>query len=409
VEIDGDTISLTASAGAFDGVDQFAFFVDLVDFDAPPPSFDVTDYIPVNFPDLPSLEIDLSEASLADPARDVIFEAFHYPDILDASVLTCPVFAALGDQFDLLAFYTDFRIDTQEAGAGFSGPQTCSNRLRGFQQLVAIDTRIAAPAGVYWNDRPFENYKLQVDLLAHELGHSWITGSEAIVEGNHVDLGDGNHWLEGLHAPSPFPITDPREHSPMDGRYFTDNDDGTFTSETYAFDSAETVAFRPAPAYSYLDLYLMGLLPPDGVPDFFLIQNLAFIGPDSSNNNKAVWSGDRLDVTIEDVIAANGPRLPSFENSQKDFNLGIIGIVLPGAAPSPMLLERMAGIRAAFTDYWAQATGGVSSLIDPLAPQTVLVANFVNGNDSALNSRVYLFNPSQIAGGVAVRVFTLPP
>ncbi len=39
---------------------------------------------------------------------------------------------------------------------------------------------------------------------------------------------------------------------------------------------------------------------------------------------------------------------------------------------------------------------------------TVLVANFMNGNDAALNSRVYLFNPSQSSGEVTVRVFTLP-
>jgi len=41
-------------------------------------------------------------------------------------------------------------------------------------------------------------------------------------------------------------------------------------------------------------------------------------------------------------------------------------------------------------------------------PETVLVANFMNGNDAALNSRVYLFNPSQSSGEVTVRVFTLP-
>ena len=39
---------------------------------------------------------------------------------------------------------------------------------------------------------------------------------------------------------------------------------------------------------------------------------------------------------------------------------------------------------------------------------TVLVANFVSGNNLAFNSRVYLFNPSQSAGNVTVRVFTLP-
>ena len=39
---------------------------------------------------------------------------------------------------------------------------------------------------------------------------------------------------------------------------------------------------------------------------------------------------------------------------------------------------------------------------------TVLVANFTNGNNDAFNSRVYLWNPSQSAGNVTVRVFTLP-
>ena len=40
--------------------------------------------------------------------------------------------------------------------------------------------------------------------------------------------------------------------------------------------------------------------------------------------------------------------------------------------------------------------------------ETVLVANFMNGNNAVLNSRVYLWNPSTSAGDVTVRVFTLP-
>jgi hypothetical protein len=39
---------------------------------------------------------------------------------------------------------------------------------------------------------------------------------------------------------------------------------------------------------------------------------------------------------------------------------------------------------------------------------TVLVANFVNGNNAAFHSRVYLWNPSTIPGNVSVRVFSLP-
>ena len=45
----------------------------------------------------------------------------------------------------------------------------------------------------------------------------------------------------------------------------------------------------------------------------------------------------------------------------------------------------------------------------PGASPTVLVANFMNGNTDFLKSRVYLWNPSNSAGEVEVRVFTLPP
>jgi hypothetical protein len=42
------------------------------------------------------------------------------------------------------------------------------------------------------------------------------------------------------------------------------------------------------------------------------------------------------------------------------------------------------------------------------ANTTVLVANFMNGNDAIFNSRVYLWNPSTNAANVTARLFTLP-
>ncbi len=53
----------------------------------------------------------------------------------------------------------------------------------------------------------------------------------------------------------------------------------------------------------------------------------------------------------------------------------------------------------------------VAILMMPLAygqNETILVANFMNGNNAFLNSRVYLFNSSDIAGDITVRVFRLP-
>jgi len=58
----------------------------------------------------------------------------------------------------------------------------------------------------------------------------------------------------------------------------------------------------------------------------------------------------------------------------------------------------------AFGTYPLQEIPSASSSGSP----TVLVANFMNGNNDAFNSRVYLWNPSTSAGQVNVRVFTLP-
>ena len=67
------------------------------------------------------------------------------------------------------------------------------------------------------------------------------------------------------------------------------------------------------------------------------------------------------------------------------------------------------GAAQVFSSSFAFGTYPLQSI--PSAPSigpTVLAANFMNGNNSAFNARVYLFNPSNNAGDITVRVFTLP-
>ncbi len=40
--------------------------------------------------------------------------------------------------------------------------------------------------------------------------------------------------------------------------------------------------------------------------------------------------------------------------------------------------------------------------------ETILIANFTNGNNAFLNSRVYLWNPSESDGSLTARAYTLP-
>ncbi|MGH9530409.1 MAG: hypothetical protein ACRD2S_10890, partial [Terriglobales bacterium] len=118
--------------------------------------------------------------------------------------------------------------------------------------------------------------------------------------------------------------------------------------------------YVPATGYSYLDLYLMGLIAPAEVPDFFILKNLVPDGKDA--NGHPVFKADRTKVTIQDVIASEGPRLPDVEHSQRRFNTGMVVVVEHGKKPSRELIERVNGIREQWMYYWAVTTGHRASM-----------------------------------------------
>ena len=85
----------------------------------------------------------------------------------------------------------------------------------------------------------------------------------------------------------------------MGGSVWQDNFDGTFAQ-------LDDDYYVPATSYSYLDLYLMGLISAAEVPDFFILKNLEPAGKDA--NGHPMFKADRTKVTIQDVIAVEGPR-----------------------------------------------------------------------------------------------------
>ena len=131
-----------------------------------------------------------------------------------------------------------------------------------------------------------------------------------------------------------------------------------------------------------------------------------------------------------------GANWSAINNGLPTFNGSIFTRVLAIAPTNPRTLY--AGVAGGYFRsndggaFWAAINNGLGTLgdrvralvIDPTNPRTlyagtdggvfvsafttVLAANFMNGNNSAFNSRVYLWNPSNSAGEVTVRVFTLP-
>lgn len=395
VKTNGNTISVQGILPAeFTSGEQIAIFADVQTANVQA----ATDQIPlraVSLSGVRSPAVDLSSVKRQDGPFTVVYESFHYLALPNPRDLTCTVLKALGDKFDFLAYYSDFRIDNQEAGTPSTGPlgggpaggavtgigaaqrgldsYCTSGRFQWqFVQPVYIGSNQGQerpPAGttdttnrnIGFYDRQLSRksldgkmppYNYGIAQIAHEMGHRWSAFVSAKVNGETIPLGP-THWARGLHAPVPFPYQRPTEASAMGGGVWQDNFDGTYTQ-------LDDDYYVPATGWSYLELYLMGLAAPSEVPDFFLLRNLVPAGKDASGN--PMFKADRTKITVQDVIAAEGPRQPEVDRAQKKFNTGMVVIVEHGATPSKELIERTNGIREQWIDYWATTTGRRSSM-----------------------------------------------
>ncbi len=318
----------------------------------------------------------------------VVYEAFHYYKLPNPRDLSCTVIKGLGDNYDFLAYYSDFRVDNQEAGTPSDGPlgstgpavtgigaeqrglaSYCSpGRFQwGFIQPVysgAIQMQKYpppdAPMGdshdITFYEKQLEEisqdgkmppYMYAMSQIGHEMGHRWAAFVNAKVGDETIPLGP-THWAMGLQAIVPFPYVRPTEASIMGGGVWQDNFDGTYTQ-------LDDNYYVPATGYSYLDLYLMGLISPVEVPDFFILRHLQYVRTDA--NGHRVFKAERTKVTIQDVIAAEGPREPDVNHSQRHFNTGMVIVVQHGMKPSRRLIEETEGIREQWLKFFPIATG----------------------------------------------------
>lgn len=333
-----------------------------------------------------SPEVHLSSVTREDGPFAFVYESFHYLALPRPQDLSCTILKALGEKFDFLAYYSGFRIDNQEASSPSYGP--ASGNVTGIGQtqhdLESYCTKgrfqwaFAQPVYVGSNEmqeRPPEGapvrsdrditfysrqlaegspdgkplpYNYAMSHLGHEMAHRWAAYVSARVNGERISLGPWPHWARGLQAPVAFPYQRPTEASTLGGGVWQDNFDGTYTQLHDGY-------FVPAAGYSYLDLYLMGLISAAEVPDFFILKNLLRVGEDA--NGHPIFKAERIKVTIQDVIAAEGQRLPDVDHSQRKFNTGIVVVVEHGQSPSHELIGRANGIRQQWIDYWETTTG----------------------------------------------------
>lgn len=143
------------------------------------------------------------------------------------------------------------------------------------------------------------------EAFIHEIAHRW--GSYVAVA--HPDLATGE--LRGRQS-SHWSFFVDSHGSPMEGNHWVPDDQGMITQLT------RPPRFR----FSPLDLYLMGVLPPEQVPPFQVIIDFSSVSPSwvmpapdtppahRTGEPVALLGAQSVDVTIDDVIAASGRRYP---------------------------------------------------------------------------------------------------
>ncbi|MGA9520895.1 MAG: hypothetical protein WBV82_05490 [Myxococcaceae bacterium] len=311
------------------------------------------------------------------------FEVFHHPLIsTEFADLLPPVFERFAPEDDFVVLLTDFRIDTlwgvtattgavgtpimglgDSAYFPYPGSAFGSERL----QAAVLPIWVGQPAFnelVSDKDRPYQEHAFAVGLLAHELTHRWGPGISTIVSesGEQVPLVEDAcacHWNRWLNAPAVHPVAStysPRlypESSVMGGSTFEEVEPGIFTVRDAPY-------MAPA-GFSALDLYLMGVIGPEEVPDTFLLRDVRYLDGDRVQATK-------VPVRISDIVAEMGPRIPDHLSSQRTFQLGVY-LLHRGDGPDPEALRRADRIAEELAAFFDAATASGIRLVPPAARQ----------------------------------------
>ncbi|MBI1357757.1 MAG: hypothetical protein GC160_25750 [Acidobacteria bacterium] len=319
-----------------------------------------------------SVAVDFSTPPTA-PFTAAFVELFQPPDINFVPLLQ-KFYLSHEDAYDFVVIFHDFEIPLENAGfafylgirnyvqgvgpypAGFEsenvfdfGQDLGSDfRLQGLIYMGDLDKYPADPAaridrdeGVYVNTT--------LSILAHEAGHRFLTRTLFLDKPSGLYSGEllgrqGSHWSFFYNSDGSF----------MEGMRIVDHGPG---AAPYRFESTE--AFR---RFGPMDLYLLGLIPPEQVPASFFVRNPDIEGgsfnPARQPLAGLLFNGDRVDISIDDIVETMGPRAPGPAISQKHYRYAFILLTEEGREPSAETIAKMERVRGAFSGYMAEQTDG---------------------------------------------------
>ena len=301
-----------------------------------------------------------------------VFEVFHYPSTTnDGGRVMSSIYGRVLPADELAVVFTDFRfddlfntgpgtgpIDVPIQGIGDDQADPSPGSRYGSDNLLSALSGARFVGGPRWaesgveDDYEFHGHSYGVRHVAHELVHRWAAHLRFRdpASGRVEDLTDDwcrCHWSEWLHVPARHPVWNGFANEPystgsiMGGGVWRDNGDGTFTEQD--------TGYPRAMGLSDLDLYAMGMIPPEEVRPTFLLRDAAETGA------RGTVRATKVPVRIEDIVAAMGPRVPSASEQRKRFRLGVY-LLHEGSSPRADLLARTRSLTESVVKYFSLAT-----------------------------------------------------
>ncbi|MEO6235836.1 MAG: hypothetical protein ABIQ52_02490 [Vicinamibacterales bacterium] len=278
-----------------------------------------------------------------------IAERFAQASSLDTFAVAKKFYATHPDSFDQVLLWTDQPLIRD----AFAYELTLANEVRGIGQDIFNTSSLAGSGGRLsslvvmdflgkYPDDPAQKFlgeNSTLAVLGQEVGHRWLAYVD-FLDHNRVRskalLGrDDAHWSFFFDS----------DASVMEGNDIEDLGGGQFRT-------ADAVR-----RYSRLDQYLMGLTPKENVPAFFYVETPVSTKARGDGPSIGVsFTGTRRNVLVEDVIAVNGPRLPSAADAPKIQRQAFIYIVTNGRAVDSAQVAKLDRIRSQWEAFFLQAT-----------------------------------------------------
>lgn len=308
-------------------------------------------------------------AALGQPANVVIVDHDGSPYTRQADTgrrrAAQQFFSSHADAYDFLVVYPTFPVDFGDEVGGLH--TTVRSTVRGIGR-PQIDTGVGygSPARLkgYIDVRSLAagtplSVGDDIGIIAHEVLHQWAASvsfrDPATGAVSQELLGkDGSHWSFFLDS----------EASVLYGSDWVQGASG--------FESAASRR-----RYSGLDLYLMGLLTRNDVQPFTLLRpapGTAFTAQSLPPPNSTTIQATPTVLRVDDIIAAEGERIPSAASAQKQFRAAFVVLVPPGSTPTAAQLAHVDQVRARLVREFFFLTRGLGLLetnLVELAPPSV--------------------------------------